>query len=82
MNTVNMFNTLHTKPSYNQILISSINARIRSGLEVRAYHISGDINIIADAVSRNNFALAYQYVPDLTILSFTPPRDALGAPAQ
>lgn len=82
MNTVNMFNTLHTKPPYNQILISSINARIRSALEVRAYHISGDINTIADAVSRNNFALAYRHVPDLTILSFTPPRDALGASTQ
>jgi hypothetical protein len=33
MNTVNIFNTLHTKPPYNQILISSINARIRLPLK-------------------------------------------------
>jgi hypothetical protein len=82
MNTVNMFNTLHTKPPYNQILISSINTHTRSSLDVHAYHISGDINIIADAISHNNFMLAYRHVPSLTILSFTPPQNVLGASTQ
>ena len=82
MNTVNMFNTLHAQPPYNNILISSVDARTRSSLDVCTYHIPGDINVIADAVSRDNFALAHQRVPGLSILSFTPPRDALGASAQ
>jgi hypothetical protein len=82
MNTVNMFNTLHAQPPYNNILISSVDACTRSSLDVRTYHIPGDINVIADAISRDNFVLAHQRIPDLCILSFTPPRDALGASAQ
>jgi hypothetical protein len=45
MNTVNMFNTLHTKPPYNQILISSMDARTHSNLDMCAKHVSGDVNI-------------------------------------
>ena len=82
MNTVHMFSSLHAKPSYNPLLISSINARIHSSLDVRICHVSGDDNNVADAVSRNNFPQAIRLVPDLTILSFTPPRDALGASSQ
>jgi hypothetical protein len=82
MNTVNMYNTLHALPPYNGILISSVDARTRSSLDVCTYHIPGDINIVADAVSCDNFTLAHQRVPSLTILSFTPPRDVLGASAQ
>jgi hypothetical protein len=77
-NTVDMFNSLHTKPHYNTILVSSINARIHASLDVRASHVPGNLNVIANAVSRENFSLAYRLVPDLTILSFTPPWDALG----
>jgi hypothetical protein len=82
MNTVNMYNTLHTLPPYNSILISSVNARTRSNLDIRTYHIPGDINVVADAISRDNYALAHRRVPGLTILSFTPSRDALGASTQ
>ena len=82
MNTVNMFNTLHVLPPYNNILILSIDAQTCFGLDVHTYHIPGNINVIADAISRNNFALAHRHVPGLSILSFTPPRDALGAAAQ
>jgi hypothetical protein len=82
MNTVNMYNTLHAQPSHNQLLISSINAQFRSSLNVCAYHVPGKQNIIADAISRQNFKLAIQLIPNLTILPFTPPRDALGAPSQ
>ena len=79
MNTVHMFNSLHTKPSYNPLLVSSINTRIRSSLDVRVYHVPGEDNTVADAISHDKFSQACHLVPNLTILSFTPPRDALGA---
>jgi hypothetical protein len=82
MNTVHMFDTLHAKPPYNPLLISSINARIHSSLDVRVRHVSGDNNTIADAISRGKFSLACRLIPNLTIHSFTPPRDALGASPQ
>ena len=82
MNTAHMFDSLHTKPQYNPLLISSINARIHSSLDVRIRHVPGDNNTIADAISREKFSLARHLVPNLTILSFTPPRDALGASSQ
>ena len=79
MNSVHMFNSLHAKPAYNSILVSSINARISSFLDVHVYHMPGDNNSIADAISHKNFSLACRLSPNLTILSFTPPQDALGA---
>jgi hypothetical protein len=78
-NTIDMFHSLHAKPSYNQLLISTINARMRSDLDVRVAHIPGEANVVADVVSHNNFALAHRLVPGLRILTLTPPRDALGA---
>jgi hypothetical protein len=77
MNVVHMFNSLHTKPSYNPILISALNAQIDSSLDVRVYHVPSNVNNVADSVSRDNFSLARHFDPNLTILSFTPPRDAL-----
>jgi hypothetical protein len=79
MNTVSMFNSLRAKPAYNPLLISSIDARRRSSLDVHTTHIPGSVNIIADAVSREQFDLARHLVPNLTILTFQPPQDALGA---
>jgi hypothetical protein len=79
MNTVNMFNSLHAKPLYNPILISTIDVRTSTSLDVRAVHVDGDHNIIADAISRERFPVARCLVPSLTIHNFTPPQDALGA---
>ena len=59
MNTVNMYNSLHTLPPYNPLLISSINARLRSSLDVRVHHVTGDSNVIADAVSCKNFSFVH-----------------------
>ena len=61
MNSVHMFNSLHAKPAYNSILVSSINAHINSSLDVRVYHLLGDDNSIADAISHKNFSLAHWY---------------------
>jgi hypothetical protein len=45
-------------------------------------HAKPAYNSIVDAVSRENFSLARRLSPNLIILSFTPPRDALGAFSQ
>ena len=82
MNTVDMFNTLHALPSHNPLLISSINARSCTSLDVRVCHVPGEKNIIADAILHHNFELATQLVPNLAIYPFTPPQDALGEPSQ
>jgi hypothetical protein len=79
-NTVAIFNTLRCLPHYNPILIDAADISIISSIHLRVLHIPGDLNYVADAISRKNFSLAKQYVPDLIISSFLPPRLPLGAP--
>ena len=79
MNSVHMFNSCHAKPSYNPLLISSINVCTHSSLDVHVRHVAGENNTIANTISHKNFTLALHLIPNLTILSFTPPWDALGA---
>ena len=45
---------------------------------LRVLHIPGELNYVADAILRKNFLLACQYVPDITISSFSPPQLPLG----
>ena len=78
-NTVAIFNTLRCLPRYNSILISAVDALIAGSLHLRVAHIAGELNYVADAISRNNFDLARRYVPGITISPFSPPRLMLGA---
>ena len=78
-NTVAIFNTLRCLPHYNPILIDAADISIISGIHLRVLHIPGELNYVADAISRKNFLLARQYVPDITISSFSPPQLPLGA---
>ncbi|KII87747.1 hypothetical protein PLICRDRAFT_66238, partial [Plicaturopsis crispa FD-325 SS-3] len=78
-NTVNMFNSLRAKPVYNPILTSSVDVRIKSGIDLRVAHIAGDLNTVSDAVSRDKFDVARRLIPGLQIFEFQPPRDAMGA---
>ena len=79
-NTVDMFNTLRVTSPYNLILRYSVDLLITHKWDLRVLHIPGDQNVVADALSRNNLALANSLVPGLTIYDFTPPQDALGEP--
>ena len=76
-----MFNSLHaSSPTYNSILFSAIRVLLKSPmLDLRIFHIAGERNYVADAISRQLFDVAIQHVPNLMIASFTPPQDALGA---
>ena len=82
MDSICMFNSCHTKPSYNTHLISSIDVCIRSSLDVHVHHVTRKDNTIAKVISCKKFTLTLQLVPNLTIFTFTPPRDVLGASPQ
>ena len=78
-NTVAIFNTLRCLPRYNNILISAADTLIRKNLHLRVLHIAGELNYVADAISRNKLNLARQYVPGIVISPFSPPQLTLGA---
>ena len=78
-NTVAIFNTLRCLPRYNDILISAADTLIKGSLNLRVLHIPGELNHVADAISRKKFDLAQQHVPGLTISPFSPPHLPLGA---
>jgi hypothetical protein len=77
-NTFDIFSSLRAQPSYNRILISAMNVLIEDNLDLRVFNIPGKDNIIADPLSRFKNERARMLAPRLIILSFTPPRDALG----
>ena len=72
-NTVAIFNTLRCLPRYNGILITAADALIKGDLHLQVLHIAGELNYVADAISRRNFDLAQRYVPGITISPFLPP---------
>jgi len=79
-NTVTIFNMLRCLLHYNPILIDAADMCIKSKIQLRVLHIAGELNCVADAISRNNFDLACQYIPELVISPFLPPQLLLGAP--
>ncbi|KAF9039505.1 hypothetical protein BDZ89DRAFT_1214432 [Hymenopellis radicata] len=78
-NTVNIFDTLRALPDYNPILKAAVDIRIRSNIDLRVVHISGELNTVADALSRDYLDVAQSLVPNLYIDTFKPPRLTLGA---
>jgi hypothetical protein len=80
MNTVDMFNSLCTLPTYNPILTPSVDVIISNSFDTCILHIEGKKNSIANVISCRNFKLTKSLTPGgLTIINFTPPQEALGA---
>ena len=79
-NTITIFNTLQCLPHYNPILINAADICIITNIRLQVLHIPGELNIVADAISRNDFPLARQYAPNIVISPFLPPQLPLGAP--
>jgi hypothetical protein len=77
-NAVDMFSTLRAKPTYNSILIASVDFTINTSIATKVYFVPGSQNIIADYLSRFLNAKALQLAPKLFIQQFKPPRNALG----
>jgi hypothetical protein len=78
-NTVDIFNTLRASHFYNLILKSAVDVLLEHSIDLQVLHIPGELNVVADAISRSQFSLAHSLVPGLTIQTFQPPRNALGA---
>ncbi|KAJ8582929.1 hypothetical protein M405DRAFT_749452 [Rhizopogon salebrosus TDB-379] len=79
MNTVAMFNSLRAQPPYNGLLRSAMNVLLEYGVDLRVAHVPGEENAVADALSRLQNERVLTLLPDVDILDFIPPRDALGA---
>ena len=73
-----LFNSLSATPTMNPILTSSVDILIDCHTQLRVDHIPGEFNTVADALSRGLLQTALDIDPDMVILPFTPPRDALG----
>jgi len=78
-NTVDMFNTLHAQPLYNRLLITAVDLLLDFDVELRVFHIAGEDNVVADALSRFRFDIIAMYSPLLRVLQFQPPQMMLGA---
>ena len=79
-NTVAMFNSLRAKPAYNGLLMGAMDVLLEYNVDLRVEHIPGVDNVVADALSRFQNERVFALVPGVNILTFVPPRDALGAP--
>jgi hypothetical protein len=80
-NTVDMFNSLHGHPDYNPLLLTVADISIKSNITLRVHHtgISGEYNVIADALSHFKNDVALKAAPGLSISTFQPPQLTLGA---
>ncbi|KAI0059317.1 hypothetical protein BV25DRAFT_1809297 [Artomyces pyxidatus] len=78
LNTVQIFSSFKAHDTYNDILLFAARLLIRSRIDLRVFHIPGEQNTIADALSRGLFDIAFQYAPGLKLYSFQPPRVTLG----
>ncbi|KAI0039985.1 hypothetical protein FA95DRAFT_1684034, partial [Auriscalpium vulgare] len=73
LNTVQIFNSFKAHDAYNDILLWAARLLINSGLDLRVFHIAGEDNIVADALSRHLFDVVMRYAPRLRVFTFQPP---------
>lgn len=77
-NTRDAFNTLAADPTYNNIMKKAADLLISSNNQLRVLYIEGELNIVADALSRHQLDRASLYDPRIVCTHYLPPRDALG----
>jgi hypothetical protein len=80
-NVVDIFSSLHCRPEFNTILKHAVSRRVEAQIDLRVLHIPGDMNGIADAISRAEFDRARTLavslsIPILSIHDFPPPLPA------
>lgn len=78
-NTVDIWHSLKASAPYNGTLIAAIDELLRCGTDARVLHVPGIDNVIADALSRFNNALALRLVPGIKLGLFETPHMLLGA---
>jgi hypothetical protein len=77
LNTVQMFNSLSALPAYNEILKAAVDhllSDLTNPIQLRVIHVPGDLNTVADALSRGNLHTVVDNVPHIVIADFSPPR--------
>jgi hypothetical protein len=74
MNTVEMFGSMRADPGYNTILMESVNILIDSGISLWVFHIPGERNAIANALSRSMFDTVRTQQSHLKLAIFQPPQ--------
>jgi hypothetical protein len=72
-NSVDIFRSLRCLPAYNQLLKTSVDILIRNDYSLRVLHVPGEENIVADALSRVRFSVAFDNEPSLKLFTFNPP---------
>ena len=59
--------------TYNVLLRFAVDILIEFELDLQVYHIPGDLNVIADALSCQCFDLLARLCPGMVILPYAPP---------
>ena len=72
-NCVDIFRSLRCLPPYNHLLKAACDILITQDLSLRVLHVSGETNVVADALSRVQFSIALNSVPELKLFTFNPP---------
>jgi hypothetical protein len=78
-NTIDIFSSLRCLSAYNPILKAACSLLIDTDHQLRVFHVPGEQNDVADAVSCQQFAHAITMQPQLSINFFQPPQLPLGA---
>ena len=81
-NTVNMFNSLEAQPLHNPLLTTAVDLLLWSHIQLHVFHIPGEHNVVADALSCSLFHNAHIHSSALQIHPFTPSWLTLGAVQQ
>ncbi|KIK39922.1 hypothetical protein CY34DRAFT_88341 [Suillus luteus UH-Slu-Lm8-n1] len=80
LNSMYMFNSLSGGPGFNRLLMDVVEVILAFEIDFRVFHISGDLNVVADYLSHWRAQDTIRVSPGLHILPFQPPRNALGVP--
>ena len=59
--------------------MAAVDTLLAQDLDFRVFHVLGHRNVVADHLSRGRITEAITSAPGLTVHTFEPPRDAMGA---
>jgi hypothetical protein len=63
---------LKALPDYNCIVKAAVDILMDTQFQLRVLHIAGEVNDVADALSREDFMRALKLSPNLSIQGFEP----------
>jgi hypothetical protein len=77
-NTVDIFQSLHCKPPYNDLLKFTVSLLLKHHISLRVVHVPGIDNIVANALSQFGNGRAHAACQELKISTFEPIRVTMG----